>query len=270
MATSEGMRDKDKLVFRQVCREKKLWILVRQTNPHSLPYIGKPDYTPKPISVKPKTAQCDVPKPTGGAYELRGLVVDPTRHFQALAPAKVDEAVKIWKAFSTQHHLGDRARDATFKVDEDRDSMHFGCLMIRKGSRYKYIHGDYDLKDIVEVGTENWNLALPWTLKEARHNEILLLKHDLWEIVSALNRRIGVDMVQHGSEAQYAGHAEEEAVFVFSPHGQQWVLRNGNAVRTFYRNYFKGRHAGVKVGIDTEAQPDPRLRPYVRDLRYRR
>lgn len=270
MVASDGMRESDKTIFRQVCREKKLWILVRQTNPHSLPYIGRANYAPKPISVKPKTAQCNVPKPTGGAYELRGLVADPIRQFQAFAPDKLDSATKIWKAFANEHRLGDKAHGVMFKVDDDRNSKHFGCLMINKGGQYRYIHGDYDLKDIVESGTENWNLALPWTLQGARHNEILLLEHDLWEIVGEINKRIGVDVVQHGSEAQYADHAEDEAILVFSPHGQHWVLKDGNAVKTFYLNYFKGRQAGIKVGIDHEAQPDPRLRPHIRDLRYQK
>jgi hypothetical protein len=268
---TDGMRDQDKVAFRQVCRDKELWILVRQTNPHSLKYIGLPGYTPKPIFVKPKTAQANVPKPRGGAYELRGLVVDPTRHWQAFDPAKVDSASRIWRAFAEQHHIGANAPTAAFKVDEDPNSKHFGCLMIRMRQAYHYIHGDYDLKDIVEVGTEDWNLALPWMHEGVRHNEILLLHHDLWDIVADLNRRIGVDMVQHGSEAQYADHADEPIV-VFSIDGHQWVLKDQSAVETFYLTYFKGRRAGIQVGIDEAAQPDlqladPRLWPKLRDLR---
>jgi hypothetical protein len=263
---ANGMRDVDKEAFRQVCREKKLWILVRATNPHSLKYIGRPDYTPKPISVKSKTAQCNVQRPGGrGDYELRGLVVDPTVHFSAVDPGKLAGAVKAWWEFGEHHALDGRSPDSEFRVDRDPASRHFGCLMQRVGGRFCYLHGDYDLKDIVEQGTEDWNLALAWKHQGENHNEILLFKHDLWDIVRELNRRIGVEMVQHGSEAQYAPHSED-TILVFNPRGLQWVLKGQSAIETFYFNHFKGRAAGIRAGIAHDVEPDPELVRHVQSL----
>jgi hypothetical protein len=72
------MRMKDQQVFKDVAREKNVWLLVRLTNPASLKWAdeksrGNDNYIPKSISCKAKTAKKDVPD----GYEIAGLVDDP-------------------------------------------------------------------------------------------------------------------------------------------------------------------------------------------------
>ena len=249
---ADGMRPKDFMVFSQYCREKQLWILVRQTNEHSLKYIGatRPGpkgllrYTPKPIFVKPKTADRNV-----GTYQLAGLVVDPRRHSQAFDPDRLQEAQSLWDEFSL-HYL---RQTNMFRVDNDKASPHCGCLMVKKNVSEFYIHGDYDLKDIVEVGNEDWNLTFPENPDKhhgARHNTVLLLDHDFAEIQRELNLRLGVDMIQHSSEAQFKEH-KIEPIIVFSPQGTHQTLNNDGEVRAFYQRTFKGRNAGNMFSVGT-------------------
>src|SRR4051794_14213573 len=161
-----GMRDADKIVFREVAFSQKVWILVRQTNASSLKYVGLPEYTPKAASCKAKTADSNVerrfvhPKGTdtgkGGGYELAGLVVDPTKFpREALAqiykPNRIESVLKCWAAFTSSHPL---TRGSAYWVQDDPTSKHYGCVMANVAG-YQYVHGDYDLKDVVEVGTED-------------------------------------------------------------------------------------------------------------------
>jgi hypothetical protein len=75
------MRDKDCEVFKNVAREKNVWLLARLTNPKSLQWAdeklrGNDNYIPKPISCKAKTAHND----TDVRYQIAGLVADPYHH----------------------------------------------------------------------------------------------------------------------------------------------------------------------------------------------
>jgi len=75
-----------------------------------------------------------------------------------------------------------------------------------------------------------------------------------------INRRIGVPMVQHSSEAQFAEHSDEP-INAFTPQGQEVVLGDQSAVECYYLRTFKGRQT-VKVG----AGPMERI-PAARDAR---
>jgi hypothetical protein len=57
---TEVMRPEDVKAFQIVAMVQKLYIIVRQTNPQSVQWTGKPDYMAKPIDCKPKTADKDV------------------------------------------------------------------------------------------------------------------------------------------------------------------------------------------------------------------
>ena len=278
----DGMRACDKQVFRQLCRTKKLYILVRQTNPASLVYIDRDpgSYAPKPIFVKAKTADFDY-----AGYELAGLVVsfDVWKENAAAVfkKKKIEGVEKMWN--KVQPLLEGGIDGAELKVDKDIGSRHYGCLMLRdKGwPDFRYICGDYDLKDIVEVGYENWNLAFAWEHRGAAHNEILLMNHDLADLMDELNRGMGIDMVQHGSEAQFAGH-QDEPINVFYPDGRFKVLKDKAAVEQFYRTELSGpsfvpagappeqvgRAAGIRPGIAKGAGPDPELIKGLQQLGY--
>lgn len=261
-----GMRDVDKIIFREVAFSQKVWILVRQTNSNSLKYVGLPEYTPKPASCKAKTADFNVEQrlvnPKGGdaglstIYELAGLVVDPSKFARELLPKvfkanRIESALKAWADFKAHHPL---EKGSAYWVQDDPKSKHFGCVMMNTGG-YKYIHSDYDLKDVVEVGTEDWNVGIgekhrTGVEQSSGENkggtlniEGILLNHDLKAILDMLNRGMGVAMVQHGYEAAFDSH-QQEPINVFGPSGEECVLKDRSAVEAFYASKFKGRNAG--------------------------
>src|SRR5687767_3759192 len=184
------MRPQDKKVFQEAAGKLQLWILVRRTNPESLKYIGVAGYTPKPLDCKPKTADVDC-----GGFTLAGLVVDPTLHGQSFkSPDKRADAEKYWREFRAK--LG-----ADYQVEGDRRSKHFGVVK-RHG---KYVHGDYDLYDIIDPRQPQRNLAAAETMLGQPHRR----GPNLVKVAGYVNGRIGVDMIQHGGEAQYKGHSNQ-------------------------------------------------------------
>lgn len=250
----QGMRRQDAIIFQDVCKAKSIWMLVRYTNPDSLKYIGDLNYFPKPIDCKPKTAKRNVARADGKAnYDLRGLVADPVRFPEAFGD-RAGDAQNLWNKFAAHFDLKS-GRDR-YKVDLNEKSNHFGCLMVKEGAIYRYVHGDYDLKDIVEVGREDWNLAFPLTKLDTPHNEIFLMDHNLDDLLDAVNRRIGVPMLQHSSEAQFADHTEDK-INVFGPKGEFRVLNDLAAIRCFYDQEFRGR--GTLSG-----DKRPKVGPFIR------
>lgn len=221
------MRPQDKLVFASAAQRFSVWILVRRTNPASLKYVGRGGYTPKPIDCKAKTADCDV-----GAYRLAGLVVDPNRWPEAYSSRRREDALKNWADFAEAQGLGSDSPGGRYDVDEDPRSPHCGCVRL-EGS---YVHGDYDLYDIILPEHPRGNLAAVETLHGARH----LRGPRVIPVMEFINRNIGVPMVQHGGEMQYADHSEQ-SIDVFGPQGQQCTILNQFSVRAWYEETFQGR-----------------------------
>jgi len=220
------MRSQDKAVLLAAAKEFKSWILVRRTNRASLDYIGKPGYAPKRIDCKAKTADIDQ-----AGYTLAGLVVDPGIHPGAFKPGKTQKAKECWSAMKGL--IG-----SIYKVDADPKSRHYGCLMLN-GS---YIHGDYDLYDIIDISQPERNLALV----ETRLGQPHMRGPKLLAIEKFINDRIGSPMIQHGGEAQYADHSEQ-SIDAFGPNGEDTTILNEFSVRGWYQTRFKGRHTlGVK------------------------
>ncbi|HEY1375769.1 MAG TPA: hypothetical protein VGF55_03210 [Gemmataceae bacterium] len=263
------MRDADKVIFRQVAFSQKVWILVRQTNANSLKYVGLPDYTPKAASCKAKTADSNLerrfahsePTDTGKGwwYELAGLVVNPKMFpekvlTQIYKPNRIESVLKCWAAFTASHPL---TPGSAYRVQDDPTSKHYGCVMANVAG-YKYVHGDYDLKDVVEMDTEDWNVAIgektrtPIEQASGENEggtlniEGILLNRSLDEIQDLLNLGMGTPMVQHGYEAAFDGH-QAEPINVFGPRGEECVLPDRSAVETFYATKFKGRRAGKVI-----------------------
>src|ERR1017187_7510917 len=150
------MREKDREIFKDVAREKNVWLLARLTNSKSLKWadeknFGNDHYIPQPISCKAKTANNDI----GGDYQIAGLVADPYHHRCSFD--KPAEAMKYWDEFRAAHldqnYLQTGAGRDGYSVDIDPKSRHYLCAK-REG---KYIHADYDLLDRSEerrVGKE--------------------------------------------------------------------------------------------------------------------
>jgi hypothetical protein len=224
------MREQDKLIFKQVAREKGVWILVRDTNEHSLRFIGMPQFSSKPYECKAKTADTHGrDKETGHTYDIRGLVVSAAIWPDVYDTNKRENALRIWKEFSRAYRLdapGGIGSDG-YSVEMNKNSSYYGC--VKKDGNY--IFGDYDLFDVFEERHAFRNLYL------ASYKETLAYKEELGdsakskgvhnvgpkykEVSSMLNSEFakrGVStMIHHGSEAQY-GYSYM-AVHAFSPRG---------------------------------------------------
>lgn len=219
------MRPNDKQIVLQAARELNLWILVRRTNPASLQYIGRPGYTPKPIDCKAKTADRNV-----GQCQSAGLVVDPTVQPFAFSPGKIEKALREWRRYSHEMLISGR-----YTV-ESADARTFGFVKLNG----QYLHGDYDLYDIIDPQQANRNLAAVESLLGQPH----MRGPNLYRVQNFINSKIGVRMVQHGGEMQYADHSEQ-SIDVFGPNGEDVTILNEHSVRHWYENQFQGRRTLV-------------------------
>jgi len=214
------MRPQDKKIFLEAARQFDVWILVRRTNPRSLDYIGRAGYAPKRIDCKAKTADIDLPP-----YQLAGLVADPNLHPRAFQASKISKARDCWSAMKPL--LG-----SLYKVNMDTRSSHYGCLQLQGA----YIHGDYDLYDIIDVTQAHRNLAAVESLLGQVHRR----GPKLLQVQEFINSRIGSPMIQHGGEAQYADHSEQ-SLDAFGPGGEDVTILNEYSVRAWYQDRFGGR-----------------------------
>ncbi len=245
------MREQDRKVFKKVARDENVWLLARLTNPMSLIWAGKQNYIPKPISCKAKTANRN---DTDARYRIAGLVADPYEEHcdQFKNPA---DAMKYWDEFRTAHLDQDyrktgRGRDG-YSVDIDSNSSHYLCVK-RDG---KYIHGDYDLLDIIDAKNPRVNEIIEGFLDGARHN----YNPRFPEIQRILNARMDTPMVQHGGEAQFT-YLYEQPIHVFfprtGPKGEDYsqydpiIWLNKLTAQHWYKNWFGGRQAAKPSPAD--------------------
>jgi len=268
MSVGLGMRGKDVRVFCMIAQQYNVYILVRQTNPESLEYVGKPGYYPKPAAIKAKTADRDPPPSTHAIdgrirsiqHKVAGLVVHPWFQPRVFAEKKITKARDCWletldialsagcnipaadpDARETWNYWGKEHLSAKtgwrWKIDVDPGSIHFGCLQIaRDNIPWSYLHGDYDLKDVIVKGHETYNERQEGKLQGVKNYTPLLPGMAFETIRKALNDAMGIDMVQHGSEAQFAWHGDEP-ITVISPEGPQlqyFILGNAEAVQSWY------------------------------------
>src|SRR6266849_1709034 len=184
---SSGMRPQDERVFAEAAKKFQVWLVVRQTNPASWKYIGLSRYFPKPITCKAKTADIDSFPGSGprARYDTAGLVVDPTIHKSVFGGDKASKTLGLWNDFKTEY-LDSKGSD--YAVDRDPKSRHYGCVQY-KG---KYLHGDYDLYDIIVPGRAN--LAVVGERDGAPDYR----PARLFPIEDFVNGRIGAEMVHHG------------------------------------------------------------------------
>lgn len=217
----QSMRQQDEIAFAQAAKTLGLWILVRRTNPASLKYIGVPGYVPKPIDCKAKTAD---------AGPLAGLVVNPDLCPDAFRAGKVAKARIAWEAFRQSQSIGEPG--ARYAVQTDSAAKNYGAVTLQG----KFLHGDYDLYDIIDPAQACRNLASVETLLNQQH----MRGPNFYKVMSLVNRQIGVPMVQHGGEAQYADHSEQ-ALDAFGPNGEACTILNEFSVRGWYKERFGGR-----------------------------
>jgi len=265
MGLGTGMRGKDLRVFSMVARKYNVYILVRHTNEASLAYVGRAGYYPKPATIKAKTADQDPPPfnaNVGGVvrtvqHRVAGLVPHPGFQPRVFAGAKMDKALACWHDTLDvlygagvnipattpdtwpawgRHHVSARS-GWRWRVDVDPASQHFGCLQIaRDGVPMSYLHGDYDLKDVIVKGHERVNERHEGKVQGAKNYTPLLPGLEFETIRKELNAAMGIDMVQHGAEAQFAWHGDEPITVVYPDdiHRPFEVLASAETVQRWY------------------------------------
>jgi hypothetical protein len=277
MGTGIGMRGKDLQKFLMVARDENVIILVRNTNEDSLKYIGRPGFYPKPAVCKAKTADTNPPlrpitykgRRITRQYEVAGLVVHPGFHPTCYGAAKMPKAQDCWLhtmetlspvamhrdvktdswALWGREQPGVRAPDWSWRIEVNPESPHFGCLQL-KGARtggWCYIHGDYDLKDVIVMGHETDNRRAEGSLDGVKNFTPILYQREFSRIQKRLNELIEADMVQHGAEAQFAWHGDE-AITVAFPTWEHLVLADAGTVQGWYLGL--NREVIAKMGKD--------------------
>ncbi len=282
---TKGMRGKDMRSFMIVARKYQVLILIRHTNDDSLRYINRAGFYPKPAVLKAKTADFNPPSRhelVGGkvmtlAYQVSGLVVHPGFQPDAYQDSKKAKAYDCWDA--TMKTLsptlkgkrvdlrdqsswsywgvirqGVHAKNWHWCVDVDRLSPQFGCIRLQQsGGEWCYIHGDYDLKDVIVPGNEWYNER-----NEGKRDGVLNFTPKLpagrvWETIrDELNAEVGVEMVQHGAEAQFAWHGDEP-ITVLYPDWRFEILADGLTVQGWYERL--QRNVLAQTGVDYRRDP---------------
>lgn len=266
MGITTGMRGKDLRSFMIVAGQYNVTILVRHTNEDSLKYVAKTGFYPKPAAVKAKTADLN-PRPvtrlvkgisSTKTYTVAGLVVHPGFQPAAYRAAKVPKAQDCWDhtmealSPSLQHTKVDLDRPDSWslwgvarkgvnaprwnwRVDVDPGSDYFGCLQLKTGDMpWSYIHGDYDLKDIIVTGSERDNRRAEGKVDGVKNFTPLLKGMEFETIQRALNNHMGVEMVQHGAEAQFAWHGDEPITVAY-PDWRHLTLLSAETVQSWYQ-----------------------------------
>lgn len=266
MGIGLGMRGKDMQKFLMVARDLNVIILVRHTNDDSLKYVGRTGYYPKPAVVKAKTADKNPPatmellngKRHRLEYDVAGLVVHPGFQPNCFETKKKDKALGYWndtmKTLSPSllktvvdrknpdswsawgvERTGAFAGRWKWRVDIVPTSPHFGCLQMNNGaSGWCYVHGDYDLKDVIVRGKESDNRRFEGQIDSVKNFTPQLQNLEFEKVSTRLNSLMGVDMVQHGAEAQFAWHGDEPITVAF-PDWTHLLLYDAATVQAWYQ-----------------------------------
>ncbi len=249
-----GVRRSDVAAFLAIASATETIILLRASNPASLPYIGVKGFTAKAIDCKAKTAKAN-DLIDGYIVECAGLVVDPRRLSPKVFNDDVTKAMEYWRQFTRQNHpvrLKDgvevflRANGTGFyAVDTGRPSTinrHHGCLMLSRqsvpadfdpalshtrawmGRHMEYVCGDYDLYGVIDTKAidRKRGVNVQHVMQESvlgTRNKFTARTH---EVQDDLNRAIGCDVVRHGEQVAEKFTADE--IYVFDPNGGKWVI----------------------------------------------
>jgi hypothetical protein len=245
----DHMRLQDAEAFATAAILYKVYIAVRRTNKEALQYIGKTGYIPKMLDCKAKTADYNV-LVEGKERKTAGLVVDPNVvGAGAYRSGKHAKAMAEWEKF--RPHLGPEVgangqppwylpADRMYRVQTDRESDHYGCVMHCKGglrTAGHYVHGDYDLYAIVPVTDKGSNVFV----EETRMGQPHARGKDLLDVQTYVNSRIGAPMVRHGEQEHFSDSADDE-LDVFFPDGATVKSCLGEAaIKRLYIEEFSGR-----------------------------
>ena len=245
------MRTRDIAVCSEAAKFYDVYILVRRTNTESVQYIGRQGYRAKRLDCKAKTADFSV-RIAEGFKEVAGLVVDPTiEGFErAFKPGKLIEAKEEWKKFKpllATDMLTSYGKPAytympkgkLYAVQLDKKNKHYGCVMFSFSSLLSaatYIHGDYDLYDIVPADNPQENIVYAGTRLGVPHNR----GKRFFDVQHFLNKKMGAPLVLHGSQAKWKDHTDEP-IDIFCPNGEVREAINLHQIKNLYQTIFKGR-----------------------------
>lgn len=270
-----GVRREDIVVFVTAARVFDHIIILRSTNPKSLPYIDqKKKFTPKPIDCKPKTADRQAYVPAVDLQvDCAGLVVDPTVVGNAAFNGKkFEKASDSWASFLKDKSGEEQVKKVYrrrntkgfFAVDMDRQSRRYGCLMLSEqdlpsndfnletptGQEFKrihmrYIHGDYDLYGLIDIAkvesvvrsSGSRGTVSPNVTKGELHGTPHIYSERFAEIQAFLNLGIGAEMIQHDS-LDNVTHQDDE-LYLFYPFGGKYRLDDtAENIKDVYRRLF--------------------------------
>lgn len=248
------MKKKHIDVFCLAAEKLKLYILVRRMNSASLDRIGKAGFISKPHTCKFKTAD-NCPSEKRAHWDVAGLVINPYADGldEMFTKDNLENAQEIWGKESAKTIAFDVDSDAEYLPDgkfysviTDKSDLRYGCVLFHESgladrSHGRYIHGDYDLFDL--VNQEDQGVG---TLSAQLVDDIIWIKSAYFDKVKAfLNRRIRPKMINHPSEFVFLGHPELSrsiSVDVFYPDGKTVVnLSTAGEVLSFYQKRFPGR-----------------------------
>jgi hypothetical protein len=279
MGQGTGMRGKDLQKFLMVARDLNVTILVRHTNEDSLKYVQVPGFYPKPAAIKAKTADFNPPVETRTVnnkrlsihYDVSGLVVHPGFQPKCYKEAKIPKAFDCWLhtmetlAPSLMNVHVDLTKPQTWetwglernavlaprwqwRVQVNPLSPQFGCIQLRAdGIPWSYVHGDYDLKDVIVRGKEQDNRRNEGKLDGVKNFTPVLHELEFEKVQKKLNDLMGVEMVQHGAEAQFAWHGDEPITVAF-PDWTFLLLTDATTVQGWYQKL--NREVLAKKGLD--------------------
>ncbi len=269
-AKEKEIRGEDVPVFKAAAAAYNHIIVVRATNEHSIQYIGRPHYVPKPIDCKPKTASMNALS-MGKQVPCAGLVVDPTLLPNAFNSKKHAAATECWGKF-TQGASAKEQKNKVFRrhgnagfyaVDTYKASANYGCLMLtvqnppdkdfrldvlayqefRRKLNMCYVYGDYDLYGLIDVdkvlqASKGKGIAEKQVMSENLFGVTSFHSPNFQQIRHFLNQGIGTNMIQHGSQDTF-GHAADK-LYVFTPLENAYVMEGTEAaIREVYQLIFK-------------------------------
>ena len=269
-AKEKEIRREDVPVFKAAAAAYNHIIVVRATNEHSIQYIGRPNYVPKPIDCKPKTASVNVSS-MGMQIGCAGLVVDPTLLPNAFNSKKHADAIECWDKFTRVASAKEQklrvfrrhGNTGFYAVDTYKTSPNYGCLMLtiqstpdmdfrldvlayqqyRRKLNMHYVFGDYDLYGLIDVdkvlqACKGKGIAEKRIMSEKLFGVTNFHSPEYRQIRYFLNQGIGTDMIQHGSQDTFGQKADK--LYVFTPLENAYVLEGSEAaIREVYQLVFK-------------------------------
>lgn len=254
---ANGFRKDHSQKMHEFAQETDAFLIVRNGNPDSIKHMNNPNYMPKPMDSKAKTAIVGPHK---------GLVVDPTHQVQAkyfqdaIDTAKkagdLDEAARIqarWdKSVETWDTYKDKMAAKGFTPNEKTGLIEY--LDPVTGKRWKGLHGDYDLHGLYKRNPDGGASRVGTGAGETLEDGMAIRRQ--------LNEKIDgrKDYVQHGAQDDWVpdpryvpNKPPDPPATVFFPDGRPPVtLRTADEMKKFYQD---------EMGIKWEYPDAPKSTP---------